>query len=452
MRRRLFSAPTVCNVEITEACNLSCTHCYNHFRPAGDTRKQMNLETMERLVNSLAEAGVFHVILSGGEPFTNFGVLLHGLRLLREKNISFSCNSNLILATEERMQRLADAGLDHILTSLNSCRPDVNDAMVNGRNTLDKIGEGIGLARTQGIRVSANMIVARANRDHVHETGRLAAELGCQKLFATRTVPPERTQNLRQSSFHMEGEETLAMLEQLLRVKQDFGLMIGTLVSYPLCLLGDLERFGDLVGRGCPAQSGHAMNISVTGDCTPCVHQSHGNGNIFSEDIRAVYARMHAWHDGTHTHEACANCRYLGICRSGCRSFAHAYTGSLAGRDPLMVGPHNFSKHFELIRDPKIVERIRQGARLFVPERLRFRKEEDFYLLNIRWANTITCPEPIARQLLALRRGTFFTAWEIGLEHVEVLAQLYWKDALESPDMQMSGTRDKLGLSAGISL
>ncbi len=446
----LFTAPTVCNVEITEACNLSCTHCYNHFRPAGGTRERMTPENMDRLVNSLAEAGVFHVILSGGEPFINFDVLVQGFRLLREKNISFSCNSNLILATRERMHRLAEAGLDHILTSLNSCYHDVNDSMVNGHKALDKIKDGIRLARDHGIRVSANMIVTKANRDHVYETGRLAAELGCQKLFTTRAVPPERAENPRQTSFHMEREEALAMLEQLLRVKQEFGLMIGTLVSYPLCLLGDLERFSDLVGRGCPAQSGHAMNISVTGQCTPCVHQSKSDGNVFREDIRAIYARMHAWHDGTHTHEACTGCPYLEICRSGCRSTASAYTGSFQGPDPLMIGPHHFSKPYELVQDRKILERIRQGARLRVPSRLRFRKEQGFYLLNIRWANTITCPESLAQQLIARLGGAPFTAAEIGWENAETLAQLYWKDALESPDLQMVRPLDKLGLSAGL--
>jgi radical SAM protein with 4Fe4S-binding SPASM domain len=294
------------------------------------------------------------------------------------------------------------------------------------------------------------MIVSKANRDHVYETGKLVAELGCQKLFATRTVPPERAVNPRQSSFHMEREETLAMLEQLLRVKQDFGLMIGTLVSYPLCLLDDLERFSDLVGRGCPAQSGHAMNISATGQCTPCVHQSNSNGNIFSEDIRTIYARMRAWHNGSYTHAACAGCPYLGICRSGCRSSANAYTGSLAGPDSLMIGPHHFSKHFELVQDRKINERIREGARLRVPERLRYRKEEGFYLLNIRWANTITCPESVAEKLIARIGGEPFTVAEIGWENAEILAQLYWKDALESPDLEMTGSRDKLGLSASI--
>ncbi|PPR26426.1 MAG: hypothetical protein CFH34_00953, partial [Alphaproteobacteria bacterium MarineAlpha9_Bin4] len=30
--KRLFSAPTVVNLEITEICNVKCRHCYNFWR------------------------------------------------------------------------------------------------------------------------------------------------------------------------------------------------------------------------------------------------------------------------------------------------------------------------------------------------------------------------------------------------------------------------------------
>jgi radical SAM protein with 4Fe4S-binding SPASM domain len=412
----------------------------------------MSLETMDRLVGALAEAGVFHVILSGGEPFENFDVLVHGFHLLRQRKISFSCNSNLILATPERIRRLADVGLDHILTSLNSYRADVNDAMVNGRRALEKTKNGIRLARLHGIRVSANMIVSETNRSHVYETGRLAAELGCQKLFATRTVPPERADGGRPAMADGEKETTVAMLEQLLRVKQDFGITIGTLVSYPLCLLGDLELFRDLVGRGCPAQSGHAMNISATGECTPCVHQSVSHGNVFREGIRAAYARMRPWHAGAYTHAACAGCPYVETCRSGCRSSAKAYFGALTGPDPLMAGVRRFTRHYHLVQDPEIEKRIRSGARLHVPDRLRFRPEKGFYLINIRWANTIACPNDLAEHIVSRQGKGFFTGGDIGWEHAGTLAQLYWKDALESSDLPPAGTRGQLGLSSNIAV
>ena len=59
----------------------------------------------------------------------------------------------------------------------------------------------------------------------------------------------------------------------MLLAKEDFGIGIGSLVSYPLCLLGDLNKYRDFVGRGCPAKSGIRMSVNADGtfrmDSTP---------------------------------------------------------------------------------------------------------------------------------------------------------------------------------------
>ena len=125
--RYIFSAPTVVNIELTDKCNMKCMHCYNYWREDNSSCVSMSIMEMDRLVDILVENKVFHAILSGGEPFVNFEVLEYGIKKLRENNISFSCNSNLVLATEDKIKRLRDAGVDHILTSLNSFDPEIKD-------------------------------------------------------------------------------------------------------------------------------------------------------------------------------------------------------------------------------------------------------------------------------------------------------------------------------------
>ena len=41
--------------------------------------------------------------------------------------------------------------------------------------------------------------------------------------------------------------ETKQALDQAIKARDDFGLMIGTLVSYPICFLGDLEKYKDYI-------------------------------------------------------------------------------------------------------------------------------------------------------------------------------------------------------------
>ncbi len=457
---QLFSAPTVANVELTEACNQTCRHCYNFWRQDGG-RVTMTRERFDALVEQFVDAGVFHVVLSGGEPFLAFELLEYGLRTLVERNISISCNSNLLLATEDKLKRLRDTGLDHILTSLNSHDAAVNDRMVNREGSLEKIVKGIELAVQSGIRISANMIISQPNKHHVYDTGRLAHELGVQRLFATRTVPPSFCKDPTTSDVHLEPEDARLALEQMLALKRDTGIMIGTLVSYPLCFLGDLEKFSDFVGRGCPGQSGHCININATGLAHACVHQAQDYGNVFEEGLKTVFARMRPWHDNSYMHAACEGCAYHGICRSGCRSSAHAYSGDYAGRDPLMTAKERIVTPFRLVRDNSLPERIQGGAVFQVPKRLRFRQEDGFTLLNIRWGNTVTCPDQVARVLQAHRDSgeplllqhlgpEIREGYMAGVPMATILAELFSKDALESRDIPVADKRAFLGLSANL--
>ena len=49
------------------------------------------------------------------------------------------------------------------------------------------------------------------------------------------------------------------------------------------------------------------------------------------------------------------------------------------------------TKPYKLEKDTHIEEKIKSGSELHVPSTIRFRYEEDenFYLMNIRWGNTI---------------------------------------------------------------
>ena len=356
--RHIFSAPTVVNIEVTDACNVRCRHCYNFWREDGSRSFSLDKDMMERMIDIIAEAGVFHAVLSGGEPFAAFDVLEYGFKKLQEKHISVSCNSNLMLANDEKIKRLMDVGVDHILTSLNSYDAKINDYMVNKEGAFDRIVKGIDSAVRNGMRVSANMIVSQRNKNHVYKTGKLVYDLGCQKMFGTRVVPSDHIGEKNQPDFVMDKEDAVNTLEQLVKVKEDTGMMIGTLVSYPLCLLSDLERYVDFVGRGCPAQSGHVVNISANGETHACVHQEAGYGNIFEIGIIEPYQKMSTWHTGAYRFKGCDGCDYLEICKTGCRMSSLAYTGKYDQKDNFMVSKDNFVKPFKIVVDDSIYENI----------------------------------------------------------------------------------------------
>ena len=76
-----IQSPTVVNLELTELCNVKCKHCYNPWRDESMGILSLNLVKMKKIINHLSEIGVFHVILSGGEPMSNYDILIEAMKI-----------------------------------------------------------------------------------------------------------------------------------------------------------------------------------------------------------------------------------------------------------------------------------------------------------------------------------------------------------------------------------
>ena len=107
--------------------------------------------------------------------------------------------------------------------------------------------------------------------------------------------------------------------------------------------------------------------------------------------------------------------------------------GDHTEKDPLFVGPNAVTRKLNTVRDSEIFEKMESGFSFFAPKRLRFREEGGFYLLNIRWGNTLAVPWEVGEFLLKYRdSGAEFTLDDFGQERQELLAYLFDKDAVES--------------------
>lgn len=432
-----LKSPTVVSLIMTDVCNFKCRHCQNYWRAEDVKSSTLSEEQIDRLIERFIEAGIFHVVVTGGEPLIFQDSLEYLLQKLLAANLSISLNSNLVLATPERMKRLFDIGVDHILTSLNSHQSEVNDFMTRGNKGLESIVRGITTTVDAGIRVSANMIIQRINMNHVYEVGRLLSGLGVKKMFSTRSVMPPFAMPEEKDNYFLLPEESKRVLDEMIRCKDDFGIAIGTLVSYPLCFLGDLDRYRDFVGRGCPSQSGFAIGVYTDGSACTCCHSDTSYGNILDEPIFKVYQKMRPWHWEQH-YPGCDGCSYLNVCETGCRSMAHAAEGSFAGKDPLMVSPEAVTVPYKPTIDIAAVENLKAGARCIAPKRLRFRKENGFYLINVRWGSTTYDSIAVAEFLLRYqKKGTTFTFADFS-GTFDDLVSLYHRDIIEIENTSLS--------------
>ncbi len=417
-----ISTPSNVDVEITTLCNEKCRHCYNFWRQ-DDAPKHtiMSRETADRVIDEIIANRVFHVVLTGGECLTNYGVLTHFMKRLHKNNVSFSMNSNLLLATQEKMDELASLGLPHILTSLNSYIPEVNDKMVSREGAFDKVNRGIAYAVQAGIRVSVNMITTQLNKNHVYDTGLLLADLGVTNMFTTRMVPctiadPELDRELQLSP----GEQKTLILDEAIRVKESTGINIGSLIQYPVCFLGDVEKYRDYVGRGCPAGR-KMLCLNADGTTQACLHESRGYGNIFRDGLKKCWENMKMWRDDSLLPVQCMGCDWIELCEGACR----VYTNNLNELDFLATDNKNLPSPD--ILDNGYAELLMEKV-FYVPKRLRWRKEDGFYLVSVRGASVYDVKDEIAHFLqLCQKECTSFGISEFPGSEEELSSLIkYW--------------------------
>ena len=124
-----------------------------------------------------------------------------------------------------------------------------------------------------------------------------------------------------------------------------------------------MQKYRDFVGRGCPSQRGHVININANGDIHTCVHEEETYGNIFKTPLSEIYNdKMKKWRDGSLHYKECKGCDYLNICNSGCQMTANAVNGKLASKDPLFVGKDGITNDINLVLDKKIYDYIENGG------------------------------------------------------------------------------------------
>jgi len=163
--------PLMAHIIPIRRCNLSCTYCNEY----DDFSKPVPTDTMVGRINRLADLGTGVVTLSGGEP------LLHPelddiIRAMRRRGVLAAMITNGYLLTPERVQRLNQAGLDHMQISIDNVMPD--DVSKKSLKVLDKKLQS--LAEHADFHVNINSVVGGGIHDPKDAlvVGKRALELG----------------------------------------------------------------------------------------------------------------------------------------------------------------------------------------------------------------------------------------------------------------------------------
>lgn len=374
-----INSPITVHVEVTEACNERCRHCYNFFRLGDFKPRKISWEHLDHTIDELVKNRVMHVIVTGGEPLLALDRTVYLVEKSLSAGMTVSLNSNLVAANSDNMEKLRKAGICHILTTLFSSKEEVHDYVASTPGAFKKIINGIRTARENGIRVSVNTILSKFNKDDIFQTGKLVRDLGMKKYLANRTIPSPTNDESLADEFCVGESEIRKMIKDLVRLRDDIGMQIGTCRTIPQCFFDDLDGYDEFLARGCAAGKKHLL-LNVNGDSHACVHESKSYGNIHEIGLTGIWENMAVWRTLEYMPAECQTCHLFDICDGGCRLVAQKYSGSIKGFDNLRRGAEHLPEYKGGIKDEHI-EAARSGRFLVHPD-FDYRKENGFYIVR----------------------------------------------------------------------
>jgi MoaA/NifB/PqqE/SkfB family radical SAM enzyme len=76
LKRLITKKPFIAEIDITDKCNLRCSHCYHFAEKGGSAGKDLPLEVWKERLEELYAKGIRMVMLMGGEPMLRSDVVL----------------------------------------------------------------------------------------------------------------------------------------------------------------------------------------------------------------------------------------------------------------------------------------------------------------------------------------------------------------------------------------
>ncbi len=323
--------PTTLLAELTYRCPLHCPYCSN---PIDLLRSRAELSTADwqRVVSEARALGVLQLGLSGGEP-----LLRKDLEQLVAHAHDVGLYTTLVTSglglTRERARKLGDAGLDHIQISFQDS-DRAGAERIAGLTSVDKKLAAAALVGELGVAFSVNVVLHRANLDHLADIIDLAGSLGADRLelantqyYGWATLNRDRLLPTREQLARAEAvvESAIARYRgrmQILYVLPDY------YQTYPKPCMGGWGAVYIVVapdGRVLPCQAAWQIE-SLTFDSV----RDHSLEWIWRQSAAFNAFRGNDW-----MQEPCRSCERRTVDFGGCRCQAFQVTGDARNADPV---------------------------------------------------------------------------------------------------------------------
>jgi PqqA peptide cyclase len=334
--------PLALLAELTHRCPLRCPYCSNPLA-LERAAAELDTRTWQRVLSEAAALGVLQVHFSGGEPLAR-----RDLATLVGHAATLGLYPNLITSgiglDAARIERLVEAGLEHVQMSLQDIDPAAGDRVAGFAGAQQQKRRAALLAREAGLALTINAVVHRHNLQRLGEIVDLAIALGAERLeiahvqyygWALRNRAALLPSRAQLDAATAVVEAARARLRGVLAI--DYVVPDYHAERPKACMGGWGRRF---------------LNVTPTGKVLPCHAAETLPGlefpHVADADLSAIWLHSPAFERFRGTQwmaEPCRSCSRREIDWGGCRCQAFALTGDAAATDPVC----GLSRHHAMV-------------------------------------------------------------------------------------------------------
>jgi radical SAM protein with 4Fe4S-binding SPASM domain len=320
------TAPYKVDLALTYRCNNRCHHCYNE--PERLDMSSLSLDEWKVVIGKLERLGIPHLIITGGEA-TLHPEVFDIISYADTRGMIVGLNTNgRRLAHTTFVDRLVEAGLNHVQITLGSNIPEIHNNMM-GAKSFHQTVDGIENSVASPLHTITNTTLTRSNMSHAEDIIEFLFELGIRTFAMNGMIHSGSGYDHPDAIL----EEELAPL--LIRVRDCASKLNMRFLWYTpteYCRLSPLEL--DIGSKRCNAGE-YSICIEPNGDVLPCQSFYTPVGNILRDDWTKIWnneicVNLRDRDKNPHSTglpKMCWECPDLSICAGGCLLERQARSG-----------------------------------------------------------------------------------------------------------------------------
>lgn len=319
-----FQSPIGVLWSITQHCNLSCPYC--HASSSKTKYKELPFSQLKEIADQLISAGVFEVIINGGEPFLHKDIFTL-IEYIRGKFL-LAINTNGTIVNNDIASKLNGLGV-LVGVSLDGHNEKVM-SITRGGGVFDIVVNAINLLIKHSVITHVLVTVTKYNLPYLSEITSLVRELGV-KIITFQNLHPagagkKTYQQLKLTA--SQENDLLSIIFDISEKFQDMTINTTELLYFSLQKIAVLYNPSDKKPKNlfsCTACSEGAY-IDAAGDIYPCVAlPTFKLGNVIKDGLintwqnsECANAIRKLQNISVEIIEPCNGCDKNYICNGGC--------------------------------------------------------------------------------------------------------------------------------------